>query len=158
MNTLTPAQQLSLMIAIASQGHVNQFDKGGQPYILHPLRVMFGLNTDDLELMCIAIGHDYIEDCQDTLENLKSKGFSQRVLNAWAILTHDKNVPYNEYIENICTNYDCILTKISDITDNTKLTRLKGYTKKDMERVEKYIFAHKKLMEAKKAYEMCIRA
>ena len=34
---------LEKAIAIAAQGHEGQVDKGGAPYILHPLRVMLAV-------------------------------------------------------------------------------------------------------------------
>lgn len=33
-------KQLDKAIAIASQTHFGQFDRGGRPYILHPLHLM----------------------------------------------------------------------------------------------------------------------
>lgn len=53
---------LSYMLALCTSAHRDQYDKGGQPYALHPLAVM--LNTD--ELRCIALGHDLLEDTHVT--------------------------------------------------------------------------------------------
>lgn len=33
------SEMLSIMIVIATLGHDGQFDKGGKPYILHPMKV-----------------------------------------------------------------------------------------------------------------------
>lgn len=60
---LTPNQQLALAISLAAEGHIDQVDKGGKPYILHPIKVMHYLKTEDMELMAIGIMHDHGEDC-----------------------------------------------------------------------------------------------
>lgn len=38
---------LSKAIHLATNAHHGQFDKGGNPYILHPLTVLDLLNTND---------------------------------------------------------------------------------------------------------------
>jgi (p)ppGpp synthase/HD superfamily hydrolase len=57
---------LGKVLVLATNAHAGQFDRGGKPYILHPLKVMHYLKTDDEELQCIALLHDVIEDT-DTL-------------------------------------------------------------------------------------------
>lgn len=72
MKTLSPGEQLALAVKIAAEAHLNQVDRGGKPYILHPLKVMHYLKTDDMELMVIGVLHDVVEDsditCQDLLD------------------------------------------------------------------------------------------
>lgn len=63
MNNINQQNQLAKAILIASEGHMNVLDQGGNAYILHPIQVMYNLNTDDAELKQIAILHDVIEDC-----------------------------------------------------------------------------------------------
>ena len=53
---------LDKMILIAATEFAGKFDKGGNPYILHCLKVMEYLHSEDDELNSIAIGHDLIED------------------------------------------------------------------------------------------------
>jgi guanosine-3',5'-bis(diphosphate) 3'-pyrophosphohydrolase len=43
------------------------------PYICHPLAVMISLNTDDQEVMAIAVLHDIVEDCKVSYEQLESE-------------------------------------------------------------------------------------
>ena len=74
-------QQLSLAIKIATEAHYGQFDKGGKPYILHPLHLMNQLMYD-IQLATIAVLHDVVEDSDITLDDLDSMGFSPRILNA----------------------------------------------------------------------------
>ncbi len=63
MTQNTQQQMLAKAIMLASEGHLHVMDKGGKAYILHPIQVMYNLNTDDAEIMQIAILHDVIEDC-----------------------------------------------------------------------------------------------
>lgn len=138
---------LGKAIAIAAQGFQNASDKGGEPYILHPLRVMNSLHTRDKELQSIAILHDCPEDGVCTLQELLDMGFSERVVFGVAALTHRKGVPYMTYIRALAHNPDARLVKLADLEDNSKITRLKGLTKKDFERMEKYHTAYTYLKE-----------
>ena len=130
---------LGQAISIAAQAHSNQTDKGGNAYILHPIRLMMRLRTDDQELMQIAILHDVIEDDKEwTIEKLIENGFSKRVTNALTLLTHLSQDSYEEYIKKISTNTDATRVKLEDLKDNSDLSRLKGVTQKDFDRVIKY--------------------
>lgn len=131
---------LGIAIAIASEGFKNIKDKNGRPYILHCLRVMNNLNTDDEELQIIAVLHDIIEDNIISMEDLIYKyKFSKRVITALMLLIHDPIIlSYDEYIKKIALNNDARLVKLADLKDNSDITRLKGLTKKDFDRMEKY--------------------
>jgi len=130
---------LSIAISITAKAFEGKKDKGGNPYILHCLRVMSGVSDTNEELMCIAVMHDLLEDCKDwNVHRLLSLGFSLRVVNALELLTHDKKVPYDDYIKKIAFNEDARRVKLSDLRDNSNITRLKGLTKKDFDRLEKY--------------------
>lgn len=134
---------LAKAIRIASTAFENTKDKGGKPYILHCLRVMNNLNSQDDELNSIAVLHDYIEDCgEDDPESLyiqlRSEGFSERVLYALRLLTHLKNIPYDDYVKNLAYCEDARRVKLADLKDNSDITRLKGLTKKDFDKMEKY--------------------
>ena len=48
-------------ITIALNAHKGQIDKGGNPYILHPLRVMLSLTGEDERV--VGVLHDVVEDC-----------------------------------------------------------------------------------------------
>ena len=147
---------LGLAIQIAASVHINQLDKGGKPYILHPMRVMMRLRTNDSELMQIAILHDVIEDSRGeyTIEILRGLGFSKRVLDALTLLTHDPAVPYELYIEDIAKSLDTILVKMEDLRDNSDITRLKGLREKDHARLAKYCRAYDVLQTALALYRV----
>lgn len=129
---------LGTAIALASKVHENQRDKGGKPYILHPLRLMMRLRSDDEELMSIAVLHDVVEDSDVTLEDLTKMGFSSRVTDALDLLTHKKGDSYEVYIRKIGTSRDATLVKLEDLRDNSDITRLKGLSEKDHARLMKY--------------------
>lgn len=133
---------LGIAIAIAAEGFKNTLDKGNRPYIEHCLRVMNNLHTDDWELKAIAVLHDCVEDGVCTLEDLQSLGFTKRVISGVMLLTHQKEVPYMEYIKRIAHFPDARLVKLADLKDNSDITRLKGLSKKDFDRMEKYHTAY----------------
>ena len=146
---MTEQKQLSLAIKIASTVHMNQLDKGGKPYILHPLHLMNQL-LFDTQLATIAVLHDVIEDSNYRIIDLKTRGFSDRVRNAVNLLTHSSNQDYlKDYIPSICTNIDAIRVKRKDLEHNSDITRLKGVTAKDLKRIEKYHKAFLMLGEAR---------
>ena len=131
---------LGKAIALASKMHELQKDKGGKPYILHPIRIMMRLaHTDDQELMSIAILHDVVEDCEEvTLRSLMEMGFSDRVVTGVSDLTRWAGQTYEEYIERCALNPDARTIKLQDLKDNSDITRLKGLSKKDFDRMKKY--------------------
>jgi (p)ppGpp synthase/HD superfamily hydrolase len=141
---------LGRAIAIASNVHEKQKDKGGYAYILHPIRIMMRLRTDDEELMSIAILHDTVEDSDWTIESLREEGFSERVLEALTLLTHDFNESYEAYVKKVATSADAARIKLEDLRDNSDITRLKGLREKDFRRMEKY---HRAYVFLKKTLE-----
>lgn len=128
---------LAQAIMIATQAFVDKLDKSGKPYILHCLRVMNNVE-DDEELKIIAVLHDLIEDTDMTINDLRNLNYSNRVLQALELLTHEAYVDYDVYIKLISNNKDATKVKLADLKDNLDPTRLKGLTKKDHERIEKY--------------------
>lgn len=131
-------EMLSKMIVLATNAHAGVTDRGGVPYILHPIAVMQLLNTKDEELQCIAIGHDVIEDTKTTYQDLRDAGMSERVINGIRDLTKVPGETYEEYKAKVFANRDAMLVKQCDLTHNTDIRRLKGVTQKDIERTAKY--------------------
>lgn len=144
-----------IAMALAAETHKDQFDRGGKPYILHPMRIAMRLRTNDDELMCIAILHDVVEDSKGdvTFDHLVELGFSNRVIDALRLLTHDPSEDYMVYVERIATNYDALRVKMEDLRDNSDITRLKGVREKDFKRLEKYSKAYLFLVDARKKFE-----
>lgn len=131
-------QMLSKMISLAVERHAGQFDKGGMPYILHPLTVMHRLRTVDEELQCIAVGHDLVEDTATTSAELRELGFSDRIVVGIRTLTKFESQTPEEYREAVKGNPDAIRVKMEDLRHNSDIRRLKGITEKDVARIARY--------------------
>jgi (p)ppGpp synthase/HD superfamily hydrolase len=123
-------------IAIAIKAHAGQVDKAGQPYVLHPLRVMLKFQSEDERI--VAVMHDVVEDGEVTFYNLNKEGFSDKVVEAIECLTKRKNEDYESFIMRVSKNSIAKKIKIEDIRDNLDLTRLHKITEKDLQRIEKY--------------------
>lgn len=131
-------KMLSSAISLAALMHEQQFDKGGNPYILHVLHVMNDVRSSDLEIKQIAVLHDIVEDTPVTFIMLREMGFSERVVQNVLLLTKVKGMSYEDYLKGIATSRDAILVKMADIRHNTDIRRLKGLTDKDVARIAKY--------------------
>lgn len=141
---MTNQEMLAKAIQIAVNAHQGQYDKGGNAYIIHPLKVMHYLKTNDAELQCIAVLHDVIEDTYTTFGQLEKDGMSPRVIDGVRCLTKQRGETQEEYFAKVCSNKDAMLVKLADLRHNTDIRRLKGVTEKDIKRVEKY---HKMYLE-----------
>lgn len=129
---------LGKALVLATNAHAGQFDKGGRPYILHPLAVMQILNTDDEELQIIAVMHDVIEDTKVTYQELREVGFTDRVIDGIRAMTKLPGQTLEEYKAGVFANPDAMRVKIADLTHNTDIRRLKGVSEKDIQRMTKY--------------------
>src|SRR2546430_1849081 len=76
---------LDKAIQIATQAHQGQKDRCGQPYIMHPIRVMNRVNG--VEEKMVAILHDVVEDTDWTFEQLRKEGFPEQILQALDCVT-----------------------------------------------------------------------
>lgn len=137
---------LAQAIKIAVNAHDGQFDKGGNAYILHPLKVMHYLKSDDEELQAIAVLHDVIEDSDVTYADLTENGMTERVVIALRLLTNVPGQTHEEYLSGICSSKDAMKVKLADLRHNSDIRRLKCVTEKDIRRVEKY---HKMYLQIK---------
>lgn len=131
-------EMLDKMLVIVTNAHHGQFDKGGMPYILHPLKVMHYLKSDDEELMCMALGHDVVEDTKVTYKDLREAGISERVITGIRALTKIPGETLDEYKARVFACHDAMLVKRADLRHNSDIRRLKGVTHKDLERMAKY--------------------
>lgn len=130
---------LAKAIRVAAMAHEEQVDKGGKPYILHPLWVMDRVRHLGEDYMIVAVLHDVIEDTNTKWDDLIRAGFNQNVIHALMLLCHDKDkVSYEDYIKAIAQDPIAKAVKLRDLEHNTKVTRLKGLRKKDFDRLEKY--------------------
>lgn len=111
---------LETCIALAVEAHRGQRDKAGQPYILHPLRVMAAVRArhGSITQQAAAVLHDVVEDSQWTLSALREAGVPEDVLVLVDALTHPKGEPDDVYLERVTGIPGAALVKESDVLDN----------------------------------------
>lgn len=136
---------LAKAISIAAQAFENKLDKGGRPYILHCLWVMNNVRHLGEDAMICAVLHDLVEDTYWTLKDLKAEKFKDLHVDVISLLTHAEHMSYEDYIKRICGStvdpaYEIARQiKLKDLEHNMKPNRLKNLTKKDHDRMDKYM-------------------
>lgn len=123
-------------IALAAKAHAGQVDKAGQPYILHPLRLMFAVQTE-YERMT-AVLHDVVEDTAWTLEGLLQEGFPAEVVEAVQVLTKTEGETRIDAARRAAQNPLARAVKLADVADNMDLRRIPDPTEKDLARLQQY--------------------
>lgn len=126
----------NLACSIAEQAHKGQFDKGGHPYIEHPLYVSTLVNSADEKI--VALLHDVVEDSFVTLLYLEKQLFSDDIIYAIDCLTKRKGEKYDDYLKRVCQSKLAVTVKIADMTHNSDISRIPNPTQKDFDRVKKY--------------------
>lgn len=131
-------------IEIATEAHRGQFDKAGNDYIEHPLRVMAAGET--LEEKIVGVLHDVVEDGNWTFDELLQEGFTSEVVEALRCVTKlSENEPYDKFIARVKTNPLAVRVKLNDLSDNMDIRRLPYLSDKDVKRLKKYLKAYKQL-------------
>jgi len=123
-------------LEIALKAYAGQTDKAGKTYILHPLRLMSKMDTD--EEMSVALLHDVIEDSDITADDLLADGIPSTVVTAVQCLTKNKGENYEAFIIRVLENKLATKIKKVDIEDNINVLRLNSVGEKDLERIAKY--------------------
>ena len=125
---------LQRAIEIALQAHKGALDKGGNPYILHPLRLMLQMDSEE-------------EDSEKwSFDKLQAEGFSKKIINSLRSITKEnENEDYEKFIDRSIRDKIGRKVKIADISDNLDISRLKEVTDKDILRINKYKKALEKL-------------
>lgn len=122
---------------IAYNAHKDQLDKGGYPYIMHPIHIAEQMETEDETIA--ALLHDVIEDTDIGFDYLKKEGFSDTVINCLKILTKDPNEDYMDYIRKIKkTGGIALKIKKADMAHNMIAERISKKIQSDESRMEKY--------------------
>ena len=158
-----------IAMEIAEYAHRSQKQLNGKPYVLHcydclrlyrdfvgikeddyfcvDVDMMYecGLPFDGVQEVCML--HDVIEDSELRIEdvatiyeelNLKTY-FNLYIRNPLLLITHDKNVDYNEYLLEVLKDPISAMVKAMDLTNNMNLLRLVRIKENDVERLFKYI-------------------
>lgn len=121
---------------ICYRAHAGQLDKGGMPYVFHPIHV--AEQMEDEYSTCAALLHDAVEDGGIELSELYEADFPEEIVRTVDILTRREDEPYMEYIERLKENSLAVKVKLADLNHNSDMSRLNIITKWDMERKEKY--------------------
>jgi (p)ppGpp synthase/HD superfamily hydrolase len=154
--------KLERAISIAVAAHENQVDKGGNPYVLHPLRIMLSLETEEERI--VGVLHDVIEDCSERgfdSDFIKACGFSQEIIDGLKSVTKTSEEEHSSKIGNTEQKEEAYLRFVSraklnaigrnvkkaDLIDNTDITRIARLKEKDLHRLNRYIRALKLLDE-----------
>jgi (p)ppGpp synthase/HD superfamily hydrolase len=128
---------LNRAIVIAAEAHAGQRDKVGQPYILHPLRVMGAMTHEDARI--VAVLHDVLEDCPEwTTARLRAEGFSATQIEALESVTRIHGEAYEDYVARAGCNMIGRIVKVADLRDNMDLNRFLPATDADWKRHSKY--------------------
>ena len=142
---------LEKAIKIAVEAHTGQLDKGGNPSILHPLRVMLSLKTEEERI--VGVLHDVVEDCEGwTWDRLASNGLSEKIIEAlksvsktpeeeaeYRKLPEGKKLDhYLQFISRAKANKIGREVKAADIKDNLDISRIDDITQNDISRLNRY--------------------
>ena len=139
---------LEKAIQIAVTAHSGAKDKGGKPYILHPINVMMRVEKEDEKI--VAILHDVVEDTDWTFDALREEGFSEIIIEALKSVTkHNENEDYEEFVKRSLDNDIGRIVKIADLKENLDISRIGDLNEKDILRINKYKKALKVLNHQK---------
>lgn len=137
---------LELAKQLAKEYHKGQVDKAGVDYFSgHVTSVVNGVST--VEEKIVAYLHDTLEDTNLSYLDLMVLGFSDKVINGIIFITKDKKESYEDYLKHVKSHELSRAVKLSDLTNNMDLSRLKEVTEVDKKRLEKYKKAYKYLKE-----------
>lgn len=133
-------------IEMAISAHGSQKDRVGNPYILHPLRVMNKF-WDNPELMCVAVLHDVLEDTEITSDDLLRE-FPKNIVDAVELLTKAEDQSYEDYIARLLESKNklALKVKVADISDNSSFDRSLDKEADESDKMGK------KLLRYRKAY------
>ena len=123
-------------LLLSFEAHREQRDKSGMPYVYHPFHVAEQMKDEYTTV--VALLHDVAEDTDITIEDIRKMGFPDRVCDALRCLTHDKSVPYMEYIEALSSDPIAAAVKLADLEHNSDLSRLDSVDDKALARAGKY--------------------
>ena len=132
-----PVLEDAILLAVGA--HRGQGNRGGHPYVLHPLRVMLRMDSE-MERMVAAL-HDLIEDTSYTSEDLVRLGYPEVVVRAVECLTRRASETYEQFITRVKQDPLARRVKIADLEDNLDLGRMSRPSERDLERAEKYRLA-----------------
>lgn len=145
---------LDKAVALATDLHKDQRDKGGAAYIDHPLRVMKNILSKGYaaDVAIAAVLHDTVEDTILTINDIRRE-FGERVSTTVSLLSKLPGESYDVFIDRIVAsgNKAAMQVKLADLDDNSNVARL-GHAPddKELQRLDKYQKAVQKIASALK--------
>ena len=118
------------------KAHKDQVDKSGMPYVFHPFHVAEQM-TDEATTI-VALLHDVVEDTDYTLGDIAAEGFGKEILEAVALMTHEDDIPYLDYVAKLKENPIARAVKLADLAHNSDLSRIGEIDEETKRRLEKY--------------------
>lgn len=134
-----------LALKICFEAHKEQVDKGGMPYVFHPFHLAEQMDSE--AEICTALLHDVVEDTEYTLEDLTELGFPEEVIGALRLLTHNTDVPYMDYVQEIKGNPIARKIKLADLRHNSDCSRVEPKTAQEAERTRKRVEKYRKAID-----------
>ena len=130
-------KRTKLAMELCIEAHQGQVDKGGYPYILHPIHLAESM--DDESETIVAFLHDVLEDCPEyTMEILEERiGLTEQEKESLRLITHDKSVPYMEYCQKLSLDPIARKVKVADLRHNLDYTRMED-SKERSEKMREY--------------------
>lgn len=123
-------------LALAAKAHAGQLDKAGQPYILHPIRVMLRLSSEHERIA--AVLHDVVEDTSITLQQLADEGFAEEIITAVEALTKRPGETRLQAAARAKLNPIALAVKLADNAENLDLSRIANPSAQDYARLKEY--------------------
>ena len=122
------------MMAAAEKAHMGQTRRSGGPYIEHPMevaKIIMRYYPGEPALCTAALLHDSLED-SILLGNLKDEkeledliiqssddpALGRKVFDIVKRLTHNKDVPYGDYVQSLSGDPDALRIKLADMMHN----------------------------------------
>ncbi len=106
------------------------------PYVFHPFHVAEQMKDEATTI--VALLHDVVEDTDYTLEDITAEGFGQEIVEAVALMTHEDDVPYLDYVAKLKDNPIAKAVKLADLAHNSDPSRLGEIDEETQQRLEKY--------------------
>lgn len=128
MNRILQAYEL------AGAAHAGQYDKGGRPYIFHPLFVAGKVQGESEKI--VALLHDVLEDTALSLDDMPF--LSEPEQEALLIITKNRGERYEQYLSRVKANAIARAVKLEDLRHNYDVSRLRSMGTEDERRLEKY--------------------
>ena len=124
-------------LQLAIRAHEGQKDKSGHDYIMHPIRV--AERCKDPRAKIVALLHDTIEDTGVTVEQLRTIGFPEEIIDGVLSVTKQKGETYEAFVHRAAKNPLGKEVKQADLEDNMDIRRLEAITDDDVARLRKYL-------------------